>query len=316
MYHSLFPQLVAGPIVRYLEITHQIRDRPITFSRLGEGAYRFCIGLGKKIILADNLALVTDQILTLPPDQLTLTHAWIAMICYALQIYLDFSGYSDMAIGLGKFLGFDFPENFDQPYRASSVTEFWRKWHMTLTRWFRDYLYIPLGGNQHGEIRTLLNLWLVFCLCGLWHGAGLNFLIWGVYHGVLLVFERFAHQRLGWRAKGAAGSIMTLVLVTIGWVFFRIEMLSTALSVLKAMFGAGTADAVHLPVAYFLTPDIVTYLAIATAIALLPAGQLGQWRPERTSILVIQLSGALLVFGYAVLLLAANSFNPFIYFRF
>src|SRR5437773_1248339 len=165
VYHSLFPQLVAGPIVRYREVRSEMRFRRVDRQALTEGAYRFCIGLGKKMVLADNLGTVADSIFALPAGELACGHAWLGVFCYSLQIYFDFSGYSDMAIGLGRLLGFHFPENFDQPYRSASITEFWRRWHMTLSRWFRDYLYIPLGGNRRGSMRTFANLWIVFFLC-------------------------------------------------------------------------------------------------------------------------------------------------------
>src|SRR5262249_48421845 len=188
-YHSLFPQLVAGPIVRYTEISSEMHKRRVDELALTEGAYRFCLGLGKKLVIADTLGNVVDATFSLPAAELDSVRAWIGICFYAFQLYYDFSGYSDMAIGLGRMLGFHFPENFDQPYRSASITEFWRRWHMTLTRWFRDYLYIPLGGNRRGPVRTCVNLATVFLLCGLWHGASLNFVIWGAYHGALLGIE-------------------------------------------------------------------------------------------------------------------------------
>ena len=219
-YHALFPQLVAGPIVRYREIKSEMLNRRIDLTAVTEGAYRFCLGLGKKIAIADNLATVSDAMFKLPASQLGTAQAWLGILCYSLQIYFDFSGYSDMAIGLGRMLGFHFPENFDQPYRSASITEFWRRWHMTLSRWFRDYLYIPLGGNRRGSLRTFAHLWIVFLLCGLWHGAALTFVVWGLYHGLLLILERFADARFRSRPSGLPGILGSFVLVTIGWVFF------------------------------------------------------------------------------------------------
>jgi alginate O-acetyltransferase complex protein AlgI len=317
VYHTLFPQLVAGPIVRYREVIDRLNKRDVDLVRLSDGAYRFCLGLGKKIILADNLGRVADQLIKLPHNELTAGHAWLGIACYTLQIYYDFSGYSDMAIGLGKMLGFDFPENFDQPYRAQSVTEFWRRWHMTLTRWFRDYLYIPMGGNRRGSARTYFNLTVVFALCGLWHGASSNFLIWGLYHGVLLVSERVADRQFGLRPRGPFGVVLTLVLVMTGWVFFRIEHLGPAVGYLRAMFGFGTADTVFFPLRYFMAPDIVAYLAAGVLFALAPAEKL-YWRLEhqRPLLLAGQLFVGYLIFCVSALQLAANSFNPFIYFRF
>jgi alginate O-acetyltransferase complex protein AlgI len=271
VYHTLFPQLVAGPIVRFREIGEDLYQRTLGLPQVTEGAYRFCLGLGKKIILADNLGLVADQLIQLPGNELTAGHAWLGIVCYTFQIYYDFSGYTDMAIGLGTMLGFTFPENFDQPYRASNITEFWRRWHMTLTRWFRDYLYIPMGGNRHGPVRTYVNLFTVFLLCGLWHGAGANFLIWGAYHGFFLVVERIADQRFHFRPRGLIGTMATLVVVMVGWVFFRIESLPAALDFIRTMFGFGRAEVFYFPVRYFLANDTLFYLAVATACAFVPA---------------------------------------------
>ena len=315
-YHSLFPQLVAGPIVRYREIKSEMQQRRIDRAALTEGAYRFCLGLGKKMVIADNLGAVADAAFALPASELNAGQAWLGIFCYALQIYFDFSGYSDMAIGLGRLLGFHFPENFDQPYRSASITEFWRRWHMTLSRWFRDYVYIPLGGSRCGNFRTFFNLWIVFFLCGLWHGAGLTFVVWGLYHGLLLILERFADTRLRWRPSGAPGVAASFVLVTIGWVFFRSPTLAAAEHYLAAMFllGPGTSD---IPsVMFYLTPDVIFYLAIGAFFAFAPLDRLSRLRFDRPAVMASQigLSSASLV--YSSLLLAANSFNPFIYFRF
>jgi alginate O-acetyltransferase complex protein AlgI len=316
VYHTLFPQLIAGPIVRYREIREQLECRQVNLLSASEGAYRFCSGFGKKVILADNLGAVADHIIKLPLAELGCAHAWLGMICYTLQIYYDFSGYSDMAIGLGKLMGLPFPENFDQPYRSASITEFWRRWHMTLTRWFRDYLYIPLGGNRRGSIRTYVNLMMVFCLCGLWHGAGLNFLVWGVYHGMLLVIERIADRGFAFRPSGPLGVAVTLLLVIVGWVFFRIDDFGTAMIYLRAMFLGASAQVVYFPVQHFLTGDVVFYLIAGIFLALVPTVRIRSLRVDCTPLLIVQLASASLVFAYASLQLAANSFHPFIYFRF
>ena len=316
VYHSLFPQLVAGPIVRYREIRLEMGQRRIDREALTSGAYRFCLGLGKKMVIADNLGTVADSIFALPASELGFAHAWVGILCYSLQIYFDFSGYSDMAIGMGRLLGFHFPENFDQPYRSASVTEFWRRWHMTLSRWFRDYLYIPLGGNRHGALRTFANLWIVFFLCGLWHGAGLTFVIWGLYHGLLLVLERLADTHLRWRPSGLAGMAITFLLVTLGWVFFRAPTLPAAGHYLSAMFLLGSPASAYQPIATYLTLDTLFYLALGLIFAFAPMERLYQLRFDRLSLLATQLGVASLSLVYSSLLLAANSFNPFIYFRF
>jgi alginate O-acetyltransferase complex protein AlgI len=314
VYHTLFPQLVAGPIVRYREIRSEMHGRTIDRTTLTEGAYRFCLGLGKKMVIADNLGTVADAIFALPVGELGCEHAWVGILCYSLQIYFDFSGYSDMAIGLGRLLGFHFPENFDQPYRSASITEFWRRWHMTLSRWFRDYLYIPLGGNRRGTLRTFANLWTVFFLCGLWHGAGLTFIVWGLYHGSLLILERYTHLR--WRPAGMIGIAVTFILVTIGWVFFRAPTLAAAGHYLSAMFLLGPPVSDYRPVATYLTLDMLAYLALALIFAFAPMEHLYRLRFDRPSVLATQLGLSAASLVYSSLLLAANSFNPFIYFRF
>jgi len=254
-YHSLFPQLIAGPIVRYREIKLELQQRPIDRTTLTEGAYRFCLGLGKKMVIADNLGTVVDTTFALPAAQLDAGHAWLGIFCYALQIYFDFSGYSDMAIGLGRLLGFHFPENFDQPYRSANITEFWRRWHMTLSRWFRDYLYIPLGGNRHGGLRTFLNLWIVFFLCGLWHGASWSYVLWGFYNGVLLAVHRMYDHALGDRpwllrlrstwAFRLFAVLGTFVLVAGGFGILRTETWSACWTVERAWLGGAADGARH-----------------------------------------------------------------------
>lgn len=316
LYHSLFPQLVAGPIVRFREIEPAIGGGSVTLEDISTGAYRFCLGFGKKIILADNLGRVADQIIALPLSEIGAEHAWLAIGCYTLQIYFDFSGYSDMAIGLGRMLGFRFPENFLQPYRSASITEFWRRWHITLSRWFRDYVYIPLGGNRRGPFRTSVNLTVVFCLCGLWHGAGLNFLVWGLYHGVLLAIERVLERRWGWIPSAPVGIPLTVLLVSIGWVFFRIEDIDRSLSFLARMFWLTSPDVVYLPLRHFLSADTVAYMVAAIGFALLPLEHLRCLRFDRVRLMLGQTGFALVTFVYAAMMLMANSFNPFIYFRF
>ena len=315
-YHSLFPQLIAGPIVRYREIKLEMQHRPIDHQMLTEGAYRFCLGLGKKMVIADNLGTVVDATFALPAVQLDAGHAWLGIFCYALQIYFDFSGYSDMAIGLGRLLGFHFPENFDQPYRSANITEFWRRWHMTLSRWFRDYLYIPLGGNRHGNLRTFLNLWIVFFLCGLWHGAGLTFIAWGLYHGLLLILERFAYAQWNWRPSGVTGVASSFVLLLIGWVLFRAPTLTVASHYLATMALIGPPAGGFIAALSELTPDVVFYLALGSFFAFAPLDRVARLRFDSLAVMASQLGLSCLSLAYSSILLAANSFNPFIYFRF
>lgn len=258
---------------------------------------------------------MVDGTFALPPAQLDVGHAWLGIFCYALQIYFDFSGYSDMAIGLGRLLGFHFSENFDQHCRSANITEFWRRWHMTLSRWFRDYVYIPLGGNRRGNLRTFANLWIVFFLFGLWHGAGLTFIVWGLYHGLLLILERFADTQFRC-ASGAVGVAMSFVLVTIGWVFFRSPSLAAAAHYLAAMFMLGPQTGDMPATIAKSTPEIIRYLAIGSFFAFAPLDRLSRLRLDRPAVMALQLALASASLLYSSVLLAANSFNPFIYFRF
>jgi alginate O-acetyltransferase complex protein AlgI len=322
LYLLLFPQLIAGPIIRYRDIADQLARRVVSVDGFAYGVRRFVIGLGKKVLIANMVALAADDIFRLPPDQLTAGHAWLGISCYTLQIYFDFSGYSDMAIGLGRMFGFRFPENFRWPYVADTVQEFWRRWHMSLSTWFRDYVYVPLGGNRVAPARTYRNLVFVFFLCGLWHGASWTFVVWGLYHGTFLVLERL----------GLAGAIRRLwtplrhaylmLVVMIGWVFFRAETLTGALAYLKAM--AGMSGSVPTPIAlgWYLTPELALALAagVIGSAPIVPA--LGRWRDEltvRSRAWAFEAAATLalmLMFVASILQIAARSYNPFIYFRF
>ena len=237
LYIALFPQLIAGPIVRYHDIADQINRRKTRLLDVAAGSERFIFGLGKKVLIANPLALVADQIFALPVDQLSTGAAWIGVICYTLQIYFDFSGYSDMAIGLGRMFGFRFLENFNYPYISRSIREFWRRWHISLSSWFRDYLYIPMGGNRLGEKRTRRNLLIVFLLVGLWHGASWSFIVWGLIHGLFLIFERSRPGRFIEKMPTPLQLVYTLLVVMNAWVFFRVEKLSDALDYLAVMYG-------------------------------------------------------------------------------
>lgn len=303
--------------MRYIEIADRVVHRPILLEGVEWGIVRFCFGLSKKIIIADNMGAVADRVFALPAHQLTGPLAWLGTITYTLQIYYDFSGYSDMAIGLGAMLGFRFPENFNQPYRSQSVTEFWRRWHMTLSRWFRDYVYIPLGGNRAGPLRTYLNLFVVFFLCGLWHGAAYTFVVWGMIHGALLVIERIARTHFGFVPSGLAGWAITLLLVMMAWVFFRCNTIDAAFTHLAAMWGFSRATEQFYSVAFYLTPDKIFFLMAGSLIALLPVERyqgVFQFAAPRPA--VWMRIGALICFVYSVSMIAANGFNPFIYFRF
>ena len=316
MYHSLFPQLIAGPIVRYAEIEDAIYKRRSSLDHVADGIFRFCIGLGKKIIIADNMGAVVDPIFNLPHDELSASIAWLGLLCYTLQIYFDFSGYSDMAIGLGRILGFEFPENFNLPYRSRSFTEFWHRWHMTLSRWFRDYLYIPLGGNRKGAPRTYANLFIVFLLCGLWHGAGYTFIVWGLYHGTMLVIERVYRTAVGPLPEGPLAWAATFLLLMLSWVLFRSPDLTTAMHYFATLFGLSQPTVVYYGFWYFLTAQKAAYLACGLLFALAPLEGFSYRLAGGAAAMASRSLLALAVYLYAVVLLSANSFNPFIYFRF
>jgi alginate O-acetyltransferase complex protein AlgI len=315
LYLLLFPQLIAGPIIRYREIADQLRSRAIDSSGFAAGVHRFVVGLAKKVLIANIVAVPADAIFGMPAAQLTAAHAWLGTICYTLQIYFDFSGYSDMAIGLGAMFGFRFPENFNYPYIASSVQDFWRRWHMSLSRWFRDYVYVPLGGNRISAGRTYVNLVAVFFLCGLWHGASWTFVAWGLYHGAFLVIERLRGRT---SSDSALAHLYTLFVVGIGWVFFRADTFGQAAGFLRAMAGFSPASATPFAVSYYLDPKTLTAIALgiagSTPLPARAARRVGSAsEPAR---LLLEPATVVLLFGVSVMFIAASSYNPFIYFRF
>lgn len=317
LYISLFPQLVAGPIVRYASIAEELRERRASAEDVAAGIRRFTIGLGKKVLVANTLSVPADGIFALPPGELGASVAWLGAVCYALQIYFDFSGYSDMAIGLGRIFGFHFPENFLHPYTSRSVREFWRRWHVTLSTWFRDYLYIPLGGSRRGGLRTHANLLAVFVLCGLWHGASATFLVWGLLHGSLMVAERQGLGRMLERLPGGLARTYTLLAVTLAWVVFRSDDLPHAAAYATALFSPGGDPQTVHPLALFL--DAKVGLAIAAGVAG-SAPWLDAWRARLEPLsagwrIARHLALDLLLCACAMAL-ASGTHNPFIYFRF
>ncbi|MFC0134571.1 membrane-bound O-acyltransferase family protein [Massilia eurypsychrophila] len=315
MYKSMFPQLIAGPIVRYSQIAADIDQRSIDNTRVWRGMQLFVLGLAQKVLIANTVAVYADRIFGVDASLLTPGVAWLGVACYAIQILFDFSGYSNMAIGIGHMIGFTFPPNFQRPYSARSVTEFWRRWHMSLSSWFRDYVYIPLGGNRGSPWRTYFNLALVFVLCGLWHGAAWTFVIWGCWHGALLVVERLGLGRLLARLPGPLAQAYTLLCVLLGWVFFRADDVPHTLKYLRAMFGM-QASAVAPLAAWQLS------FGSSAAIALVVGSILACWRwpaalplgrtAWRAAAPVLVAAG----FVLCVASLAAGTYNPFIYFRF
>jgi alginate O-acetyltransferase complex protein AlgI len=328
LYIACFPQLIAGPIIRYHDVADQISDRRVTRSGFAYGVERFILGLGKKVLIANVLAVPADAIFALPAADLGAKTAWLGIVCYTLQIYFDFSGYSDMAIGLGRMFGFTYLENFLHPYASRSVTEFWRRWHVSLSSWFRDYLYVPLGGNRRGKGRTYFNLVLVFFLCGLWHGASWTFVGWGLYHGAFLVIERLGLARVLERWPGAVRRAYLLLAVMIGWVFFRADDFARATGYLGAMFAPRAGAAPLHPPALFL--DSVALLALLAgvlgcapwpSIAAAWGRELGARHPlletwARLGLEFAKLPLLAAVLAAASLEISASASNPFIYFRF
>ena len=318
LFKSMFPQLIAGPIVRYKDVARDLKDRNLDLDDWTIGAQRFIVGLARKLILANPLGAVADQIFALPSASLSTPVAWLGLLCYTLQLYYDFSGYSDMAIGLGRMFGFTFPENFNFPYCSRSIQEFWRRWHMSLSAWFRDYLYIPLGGNRHGTLQTGRNLLIVFGLCGFWHGASWNFVVWGFFHGFFLIVERVGLGKLLERCWPPLAHGYALLVVGVGWVFFRSADLPSSFHYLAALFGHGTAPLHAEVAARYLNGEILFCLAAGIFFAG-PAARLESLASQSTEggrgLLLrygVHLALLMLCLGYV----ASSTYNPFIYFRF
>ena len=311
-YIALFPQLVAGPIVRYNTVADQLVERSHTYSRFACGTALFTLGFMKKVLLANPVGQLAD--VAFNAESLTILDAWFGVLAYAFQIYFDFSGYSDMAIGLGRMIGFEFPKNFDAPYRADSITDFWRRWHISLSTFLRDYLYVPLGGNRKGSRRTYINLAIVMLLGGLWHGAAWNFVVWGAYHGVLLAFERWLGKRSPYhRLPRAARVAVTFVLVLFSWVLFRAETLPDAMHYLGIMFGLGNGGmAAILHPAQFYTRYALTLMVLCTLFALMPR-QSYEWVEDLNWAKAFLLVPA---FCVALMVMFSQAFNPFLYFQF
>ena len=317
LYVSFFPQLIAGPIVKYRDVADQITTRSTDAVKTAFGIKRFVYGLSKKVILSNTFALTVDQIIDIPVSQLSTSSVWLCAVLYSLQIYFDFSGYSDMAIGLGKMFGFDFLENFNYPYNAYSVQDFWRRWHISLSTFFKEYLYIPLGGNRKGNLRTYINLLIVFFCTGLWHGASFNFIAWGLYFGFFLIIERLF---LGnWLKKPCLkwfGHIYTLFVVLIGWIMFRANGLRHALQLFKRMFipTEGTVSCLE-----FLDFKLIVFLVVGILCAGLIQTifkKLHKALYDDSKIYIFESFVLFVLLMFSIMLLVNNSYNPFIYFRF
>ncbi len=328
LYICMFSQLIAGPIIRYSDVWQQLTERRHSLSKFASGVERFLIGLGKKVILANTFAAIADSTFSTPVSELDALNAWLGIVCYTLQIYCDFAGYSDMAIGLGRLFGFEFMENFNFPYMATSVKEFWRRWHISLSTFFRDYVYIPLGGNRLSKQRALLNLMLVFFLTGLWHGASWNFVVWGLFHGSFMLMERFGLEKFLKKIGKLFSNIYTLLVVMFAWVLFRADDLTHAINYWKALFNFNITDE---RISLFMN-KMDTELQLCFLIALL--GSFGFFSFFQNLIQKTESSNSLLAKGFSysyqisslvfyfcvlflcTMYLAAGTYNPFIYYRF
>lgn len=317
-YVALFPQLIAGPIIRYKSVAEQMNHRKETVNGFFSGLIRFMAGLGKKVLIANQIGELWNQIASTATGELTTGAAWLGVLAFTLQIYFDFSGYSDMAIGLGAMFGFSFPENFRYPYESKSITEFWRRWHISLGTWFREYVYIPLGGNRKGPARQMLYIAIVWLLTGLWHGAYWNFVLWGVYYGILLVMEKLFLKKLLDILPSWIGHIYTLCIVVVGWSIFAWPDMADATGYMKAMLFHGSAglinsDALYLLVSYggLLAAAIIGSTSLLHRVV---AGKLFPEHTERRAVAGVVF--ILVMFAACVAMLVNSSYNPFLYFRF
>ena len=311
---TLFPQLIAGPIIKYKDLGDQIDRRDYSADKFSSGVQIFMVGLAKKLLIANNVGMLWDSYKAMAPAELTVAGAWLGVLAFTFQIYFDFSGYSDMAVGLGRMLGFEFLPNFNYPYISKSITEFWRRWHISLSTWFREYLYIPLGGNRRGKGRQVFNLFVVWAATGIWHGANWTFLFWGLYFFVLLMVEKFLLLKPLEKAPAIVGHVYTLFLVMVSWAIFAIEDLSHLASYLRVMFGLGSVPLADGTFGYYLT-SFLPVLCVA-ALASTPLGRaiyrsMGT-RAQQAVCTVLVAAGLLVCTAYLV----AGTYNPFLYFNF
>ena len=315
LYISFFPQLIAGPFVKYHDVEAEINNRKQTPEEIGKGIRRFIAGLSKKVLIANTMGLVADNLFGAAATGITGPGAWLGAVSYMLQIYFDFSGYSDMALGLGMMFGFHFHENFDYPYISASIREFWRRWHMSLSGWFKEYLYIPLGGNRRGKFRTVVNKMIVFVCTGIWHGASFNFLFWGIYHGFFLMLEEYIPfiGKKGGKLKSFFQHVYALLVVCVGFVFFRADTMKQGCFWIREMFTdfGWKASAMSLTLQQ-LTPVYLVTLAAALVAAVPVNSMLKKYKWYEGFTYVLSLAG----FALCVLSLAGGTYNPFIYFRF
>lgn len=319
LYVALFPQLIAGPIVRYNEIAEQLKKRFVNLEKFSEGIQIFIVGLSKKVLIANQVGIVADAIFNKPTSEMSILLAWVGIVAYSLQIYFDFSGYSDMAIGLGKMFGFDFPKNFNYPYISKSITEFWRRWHISLSSWFRDYVYIPLGGNRVSTVKIYRNLFIVWGLTGFWHGASWTFLAWGLYYGIIIALERAGLNKVLAKLWSPIRHVYVILIFLIGWVFFRADNFTYSFEFIKTMFGINGQPAIDQLALYYLHDyGIILAIAILFSTPIIPfvmnkikAGSALQV-PKQLVVFVLLIS----LFIVNIVYMVNSTFNPFIYFRF
>lgn len=316
LYISFFPQLIAGPIIRYHDIIDQIRVRVLNWEKIHTGTQRFVLGLFKKVAIANPLGLLADQLIETDIELIDASAAWLGIIAYSFQIFYDFSGYSDMAIGLGKMLGFEIGENFQFPYTARSIQDFWRRWHISLSTWFRDYVYIPLGGNKKGKWKTYRNLLLVFFLTGFWHGAAWTFIFWGLFHGFFIILERIGGNTILEKMPRAFQHFYTLLVVVIGWVYFRIDDFRAASSFVAQLFSSN--EKAILNAIYYLDIELILVMALAVLLSIprksFPLLQRSFF--ENFIFVLFQNILTPVLLYYCLMQLAGSTYNPFIYFRF
>jgi alginate O-acetyltransferase complex protein AlgI len=318
-YVTMFPQLVAGPIVKYGDINKQLENRKENLDKFGEGVSYFIRGLSKKVLLANNIGLLWSNVKALSPDKISVFSAWLGILAFTFQIYFDFSGYSDMAIGLGKFFGFDLMENFNYPYISKSVTEFWRRWHISLGSWFREYVYIPLGGNKKGALKQYRNLFIVWFLTGFWHGANWNFIIWGLYFGILITLEKIFVLKWLDKLPNFISHVYALIIIIVGWAIFEFENTSVLFSFIKTMFGMGSNTFIDNQSIYYLYTNLFLFILAIIFSTPLPKKLFKKLiynvklKPYAKLIVpTIYLILILLCTTYLV----NETYNPFLYFKF
>ena len=314
-YVTMFPQLVAGPIVKYSDIQRQLKNREESFDNFGIGVEKFIIGLGKKVLLANNIGMLWNTIQAQNLESISVLTAWLGAIAYTMQIYFDFSGYSDMAVGLGRMFGFKFIRNFNYPYISKSVTEFWRRWHISLSSWFKEYVYIPLGGNRAGELKQCRNLLIVWTLTGLWHGASYNFVAWGLYYGIFLIFEKFIFERVLKKLPVLVKKLYTMVIVIVGWVLFAAPNLSWAVKYIKILFFVGKNKFIDGNFKYYFNNNFILLIILILASTPFLKNIFNSIKKSRGGYAIsIIIQCTLFILAIAYLLNA--SYNPFLYFRF